>query len=55
MRDGQIENGRAWFCFDLQELEWLYHLIPSGDEFRARVRAAIKDLERADKESSSAR
>jgi hypothetical protein len=46
MRDGEVKNGLAWFCFDLQELEWLYDLVPQGDEFRGSIMAAIRELER---------
>lgn len=44
MRDGQIIDGRIWFGFDLQELQWLRDLVPSGDEFRDEVDAAIGRL-----------
>jgi hypothetical protein len=45
MIDGQVDNDRVWFSFDLQELEWLHDLIPRGDEFRKDVAKAIRKLE----------
>lgn len=47
MIDGQIDLDceHVWFCFDLQELEWLYDLIPRGDDFKKTIVLKIRQLE----------
>lgn len=45
MHDGQIENAKAWFGFDLEDLYWLLELIPPHDGFRDEVKAAIDKIE----------
>lgn len=44
MRDGQIVDDQAWYGFDLEELCWLYNLIPNGDDFKQIVAEGIVKL-----------
>lgn len=50
MRDGQVQDGRVWFGFDIRDLEWLYDFIPESDEFKKSIAKAITDLEQPARE-----
>lgn len=45
MRQGEIQQGQAWFGFTLDQLYWLLDYLPRTDGFHDQVRNAIHDLE----------
>lgn len=53
MIDGEVEHGRVWFAFDAKELEWLYHLIPAGDDFKKTVALKMRELEEYDEQPTT--
>lgn len=45
MRQGEIDEGRAWFGFTLEQLFWLLEKIPTRDSFYDEIREAIKKFD----------